>query len=421
MTDFALVDGNSFYCNCERVFRPDLAGRPVVVLSNNDGCIVSRSREASALGLPMAVPYHQVRALLRRHGVAIFSSNYALYGDMSRRMMRVIGEFALEQEIYSIDECFLRLPAGIDAREHGRQIRRAVWRRVGIPCAVGIAPSKTLAKLANRLAKQDRAHRGVFDWNLLDAAAAAQTLRQTALHEIWGIGRGLSEQLLRHGIGHALALRDAEPAWLRRRFGVIPERIALELSGAPGFPFEQNAPDKQQILSSRSFARLLDDRDALRASITHHASLAAEKLRAQRSVAALVGVTLRTNPHRVDLPQYRNYGCQALPQPGDDTLTITRAALAAFDSIHLPGYAYQKAGVLLMDIRPAAHAQYDLFAPTPDPRRGALMRTLDQINRRHGRGTLRLGAELLSDDWHMRQDMRSPCYTTRWDQLPQAG
>jgi DNA polymerase V len=421
MSDFALVDGNSFYCSCERVFRPDLVGRPLVVLSNNDGCIVSRSREAGALGLPMAAPYHALRAQLRRHGVAVFSSNYALYGDMSRRMMQVIGEFAAEQEIYSIDECFLRLPEGIDRRAHGLAIRRAVWRRVGIPCAVGIAPSKTLAKLANRLAKRDRVHRGVFDWRMLDEPSAAQTLRRTALSEVWGIGRGLSEQLMRHGIAHAQALRECDPAWLRRRLGVIPERIGRELAGVEGFSFDQIAPDKQQILSSRSFARLTDDRDTLRASVAHHAALAAEKLRAQQCVAAIVGVTLRTNPHRTDLPQYRNYGCQALPQPGDDTLALTRAALAALDAIYLPGYAYQKAGVMLMEIRPAALTQYDLFAPAPDPRRSALMSTLDSVNRRHGRGTIRVGAELLSDEWRMRQDHCSPCYTTRWDQLPFAG
>ena len=420
MTHFALVDGNSFYCNCERVFRPDLAGRPLVVLSNNDGCIVSRSREASALGLPMAAPYHQLRGLLRRHRVAVFSSNYALYGDMSRRMMQVIGEFAVEQEIYSIDECFLRLPDSIDRRAHGLDIRRSVWRRVGLPCAVGIAPSKTLAKLANRLAKQERAHRGVFDWSQLDAASAAQTLRRTAPGEIWGIGRGLSEQLQRHGIEHALALRDSDPTWLRRRFGVVTERIAHELAGTPSLDFEQIMPDKQQILSSRSFARLTDDRDTLCASIAHHATLAAEKLRAQHCVAAIVGVTLRTNPHRTDLPQYRNYGCTALPQPCDDTLALTGAALAALDSIYQPGYAYQKAGVLLLEIRPTHNTQYDLFAPTPDPRRAALMHTLDNINRRHGRGTLRVGAELLSDEWKMRQEHLSPCYTTRWDQLPRA-
>ncbi|BEV70931.1 MULTISPECIES: Y-family DNA polymerase [unclassified Paludibacterium] len=417
---FALVDGNSFYCSCERVFRPDLRGRPIVVLSNNDGCIVARSREAKALALPMAAPYHQLRPLLRRHGVAVFSSNYALYGDMSRRMMQVIGEFGDEQEIYSIDECFLRFAGQLDSQQHGQAIRQAVWRRVGIPCAVGIGPSKTLAKLANHLAKQQRSYRGVFDWGWLDEGGAARLLSQTALSDIWGIGRRLAEQLIRHGIPHPQALRERDPHWLRQRFGVIVERIALELAGIPSLELEQIS-DKQQILSSRSFAQLTSDLDTLRASIAHHVSRASEKLRAQRSVAALIGVSLRTNPHRQDLPQYHNYCCLPLPQASDDTLLLASVARQALQTIYLPGYAYQKAGVMLLEIRPATRLQYDLFAASPDPRRQQLMQTIDQINRRHGHGTLRLAAEGLSTDWHMRQNQRSPCYTTRWDQLPLVG
>ena len=417
---YALIDGNSFFCNCERLFRPDLIGRPIVVLSNNDGCIVARSREAKELDLPMGAPFHPLRAALRRLGVAVFSSNYALYGDISRRMMQVIGEFSPEQEIYSIDECFLRLTGEFDSQTQGRAIRRAVWQRVGIPCAVGIAPTKTLAKFANHLAKQERGYRGVFDWHWLDEHGAARQLERAALTEIWGIGRPLAEQLLRHGITHPRALAEREPAWLRRRFGVVVERIAQELNGLPSLPLEDFAQGKQSILSSRSFSRLTGDIDALRASVAYHAARAAEKLRAQRGVAHLVGVSLRTNPHRQDLPQYRNYCCLALPQPSDDTLAIADTAARALAAIYREGYAYQKAGVMLLEIRPAHRLQYDLFAPLPDGKRQRLMQTIDSINRRHGHGTLRLAAEGLSQDWRMRRAFLSPCYTTSWTQLPVA-
>jgi DNA polymerase V len=415
---YALVDGNSFYASCERVFRPDLTGRPIVVLSNNDGCIVARSREAKALGIPMAAPYHTLRAQLNRQRVAVFSSNYALYGDMSRRMMQVIGEFAVEQEIYSIDECFIRLPTLSDAVQYGRDIRRAVYQRVGIPTAVGIAPSKTLAKLANHLAKQERVFRGVFDWRILDAATATAYLEHTEPAEVWGIGRRLAEKLARHGIVNARQLRDASPASLRRHFGVVVERVARELAGIPSLQLEQVAPPKQQILSSRSFARLTGDYDTLRACVGYHVARAAEKLRAQHSAAAMIGVMLRTNPHRSDQAQYHNYHCQALPTPSADTLLLARAALTSLEAIYLKGYAYQKAGVILSGIAPADTPQPDLFAAAPDPRRQALMRTLDTLNRQHGHGTIRLGAEALSNEWRMRQERRSPCYTTRWDQLP---
>lgn len=421
MERYALIDGNSFYCSCERVFRPDLAGRPIVVLSNNDGCIVARSPEAKAAGIAMGAPYYAQRGLLAHHRVAVFSSNYALYGDMSRRMMQVIGEFSPHQEIYSIDECFLQLPAGIDGRTLGGDIRRAVYRRVGIPTAVGIAPSKTLAKLANHLAKQQRAFRGVFDWSGLDAASATRYLENTAAGDIWGIGRRLAERLARHGILNARQLRDARPDRLRQHFGIVVERVAHELAGVPRLDSEELPPDKQQILSSRSFARLTDDLPALTAAVAHHTARAAEKLRGQHSVAALIGVTLRTNPNRTDLPQYRNYCCLPLPQASDDTLLLTETALAALTAIYRQGYGYQKAGVMLLEIRPAGRLQYDLFAPAADPRRAGLMRTLDTLNRRHGHGTVRLAAEALSDGWQMRQDKRSPCYTTRWDQLPLAG
>ena len=418
MQRYALVDGNSFYCSCERVFRPDLVGKPIVVLSNNDGCIVARSREAKALGIPMAAPYYSLKHQLRRQRVAVFSSNYALYGDLSRRMMQVIGEYAGAQEVYSIDECFLHLPTGVDASAHGQMIRRAVFRRVGIPTAVGVGPSKTLAKLANHLAKQQRALHGVFDWDTLDTSTRNAYLQQLPLTAIWGIGQRLAEQLARHGILNAAQLRDAAPTQLRRHFGVVVERVARELNGIPSLQLDQLAPAKQQIISSRSFARSCGDYDALRASVTYHVTRAAEKLRAQHCVSTLIGVSLRAKGRSSDQAPHSQYHCQALEQASNDTLILVGAALQALRALYQPGYVYQKAGVILLELRPQQALQHDLFARAPDPRRPELMRAIDSLNRQHGQGTIRLAAEALSPDWHMRQEQRSPCYTTRWDQLP---
>ncbi|MGC0155403.1 Y-family DNA polymerase [Chromobacterium vaccinii] len=404
------------YASCERVFRPDLIGKPIVVLSNNDGCVVAASAEAKALGIKMFGPFFEIADQCRQHDVAVFSSNYALYGDMSRRMMKVLSEFAAEQEVYSIDECFLDMTGMPDLDSHGHRMREAVLRRVGIPTCVGMGPSKTLAKLANRIAKKQPKWAGVFEWDFVTPAEADQMMAQIEVGDVWGIGRRLSEQLQTMNIHSALDLKRADSRQIKRRFSVVVERTVQELNGISCLALGDVEPSKQQIIASRSFSKKVRDLNTLIASISHHAARAAEKLRAQGSTARLVGVGIRTSPFS-DVAQYRPYIVVPLVQASDDTLEITRAALAGLRAIYKKGYLYHKAGIVLMEIGPRGVVQSDLFAAPLDPRRQHLMKTLDAISRQFGRGTVRLASEDMTDRWQMRQDVRSPRYTTRLDEL----
>lgn len=414
---FALVDGNSFYANCERVFRPDLEGKPIVVLSNNDGCVVARSAEAKMLGIKGFLPYFQIADLCRRHGVAVFSSNYALYGDMSARMMQVIGRWGLEQEVYSIDESFITLDGIPALRDYATRLRADVLQRVGIPTCVGIGPSKTLAKLANHVGKVFPKAQGVFAWDWLTPEWQDKLMARIAVGEVWGIGRRLSTQFANMGIHTALDLKQADPKMIRRQFTVVVERTVAELNGVSCLSLEDVSPAKQQIIASRSFGQLVTDFDTLASSLTHHACRAAEKLRRQHSEARLVAVNIHTNRFRAQDPQYNGWLVVPLVHPSSDSVVITSAAMAGLQQVYRDGYHYKKAGIVLMEISEAGREQRDLFTPLPDPRRAALMSTMDHINREYGRGTLRLGSEGIRKDWAMRQEKRSPCWTTRWDEL----
>lgn len=417
---FALVDGNSFYASCERVFRPDLIDKPIVVLSNNDGCVVARSAEAKALGIKGFVPYFEIRQLCERHGVAVFSSNYALYGDMSSRMMGVIGQWGIEQEVYSIDESFITVDGIPDLRQHATRLREDVLRRVGIPTCVGIGTSKTLAKLANHVGKVYPKAQGVFSWDWLTPAWQDKLMAKLPVGEVWGIGRRLSEQLATMEIYTALDLKRADPKAIRRQFNVVVERVVAEMNGISCLAMDDVQPAKQQIIASRSFGQLVSDYDTLAGSVTHHACRAAEKLRQQNSTARLVAISIRTNRFRVQDAQYNGWLIVPLIHPSSDSLVITQAALAGLRQLYRPGYQYKKAGIVLMEIQEAGRGQHDLFAPLPDPRRAGLMAVMDRINREYGRGTLRLGSEGIRKDWAMRQENRSPRWTTCWDELIRA-
>ncbi|MDN0082156.1 Y-family DNA polymerase [Crenobacter sp. SG2305] len=418
MTRFALVDANSFYVSCERVFRPDLNGRPVVVLSNNDGCVVSRSREAKALGIPMGVPFHEVRGLCKHFGVAVFSSNYALYGDMSRRMMRLLTELAPRQEIYSIDECFLDLVDEPDPVSLGREIRRRLYHWLSLPACVGIGPSKTLAKLANHLAKCDPVHGGVLDWTTLPPSLADRLLADLPVSEVWGVGRRLADKLAGYGITNVAQLRNARPDWLRHQFGITLERTRAELNGVSCLPLDAVSAPRQQLIVSRSFGHPLQEFDPISAALGHHVGQAAEKLRAQGSVCALVGVSLRVGA-QVPLRPAHSWACVPLEQPSDDTLLLNRAAQQALRQLYRRGYRYHKTGVVLLELSPRQGRQGELFAPDDAPQRRRLMATLDAISRRWGCDSIGLGrAALPSDQWRMRCEQRSPRYTTHWRELP---
>jgi len=417
---FALIDGNNFYVSCERVFNPALEGKPVVVLSNNDGIVVARSPEVKALGVKMGAPWFQLRDTAKKHGIRAYSSNYTLYADMSNRMMRVLETYSPQQEIYSIDECFLGFDGfpetGLAAI--GQRIRRQVKQWVGIPVCVGIGATKTLAKLANHCAKKGLAgSEGVCDFSRMQHAELDVLFEHIDVGEVWGVGRRLTDKLAVHGIASVRDLRDADAVSLGEMFSVVLQRTMMELRGVSCLELEELAPAKQQIISSRSFGTYVYTLSELEEAVSTYVARAAEKLRGQDSVAGAIQVFIRTNPFKPELPQYQRAFSFALPAPTADTRTLTRAALWGLKHLFKAGYAYQKAGVMLMDLRDAGVIQGQLFKVAP-PDRPALMQVIDRANAQWGRGTLRLASEGLKQSWQMRRERKSPAYTTRWEDLP---
>ena len=416
----ALIDGNNFYVSCERVFNPRLEGKPVVVLSNNDGIVVARSAEIRALGVKMGAPWFQLKDLARKHGILAYSSNYALYADMSNRMMRVLGTYSPQQEIYSIDECFLGFDGfpetGLAAI--GQRIRRQVKQWVGIPVCVGIGATKTLAKLANHCAKKGLAGtEGVCDFGRMDAAELDALLARIDVNEVWGVGHRLTNKLAALGIASVRDLRDADAVTLGEAFSVVLQRTVMELRGVSCLELEELAPAKKQIISSRSFGAYVYTLPELEEAVSTYIARAAEKLRRQHSVAGALQVYIRTNPFKPEHPQYQRGLTLPLPAPTGDTRTLTRAALWGLKHLFKPGYAYQKAGVMLMELRDAGVVQGQLFDAAP-PDRPALMQVIDRANAQWGRGTLRLASEGVKKSWQMRRERVSPAYTTRWEDLP---
>lgn len=414
---FALVDCNNFYASCERVFNPSLQGRPLVVLSNNDGCIVSRSNEAKALGIPMGVPFHQWETLLVRKGVQACSSNYSLYGDMSRRVMGVVAAAVPAMEVYSIDEAFLALsafpPDGLS--EMARELAGRVVRWTGIPVSIGIGPTKTLAKAANKLAKRGIGAGGVLNW--CEEPLADERLATLAVEDIWGVGMRLKTALERMGVRTALDLVRIEPERLRRRFNVCVMRTALELRGIACYPLGNGPMPRQTIVCSRTFGGPVADFSALREALCVYTTRAAEKLRRQRSRAHLIQVFLMTNPFQPEKPQYANTALRTFPVPTSNTPTLLRAAADGLEEIFRSGYHYKRAGVTLAGIVPDNPVQGDLFA-AEDARSERLMRVMDRINGEWGRDTLTFAAAGIARPWKMRQRRLSRRYTTRWDELP---
>lgn len=417
----ALIDVNNFYVSCERVFNPSLEGKPMVVLSNNDGCAIARSNEAKALGVKMGEPWFKLKDLARRHGIIAYSSNYALYADMSNRVMEILRGFSPQQEVYSIDECFLDL-TGFERRDltdYGLEIRSRIKQWVGLPVCVGIGASKTLAKLANHIAKKNPEFNGVCDSNAMTEQEWNNWLARIEVGEVWGIGRKLAPQLNAMGIHTVLDLKRADTATIRSRFSVVLEKTIRELNGTVCIDLEEAPPTKQQIVSSRSFGMPVTDLQSLAESVTLYMSRAAEKLRRQQSCASSVHVFIRTSPFKPDEPYYANSLTIPLPSPTDDTVKLVRAVLWGLKRIYKPGYRYQKAGVMLSELVPLDQCQGDLFAQTPQTTRSArLMAAMDSINRSMGRQTVKLAAEGFRQPWKMKQGNRSPGYTTRWEELP---
>ncbi|MGK8203180.1 Y-family DNA polymerase [Burkholderia cenocepacia] len=425
MPTFALVDGNNFYCSCERVFRPDLVGRPLIVLSNNDGCAVARSQEAKDLGVKMGVPFFQIRHLVQEAGLVALSSNYALYADMSARMMAILGQFSPVQEVYSIDECFVDLTgmgtlAG-SLTVYGQVMRERVLRWIGIPTCVGVAPSKTLTKMANHIAKKNvgRPWSGVCDLTALPERDRDELLGLVEVGEVWGVGRRLRERLVADGIATALDLKRASPSFTRSTISVVLERTVHELNGIACYGFEAEAQPQKQIICSRSFGHPVLTQEDLSIAVRDFAATAAERLRRQGLKAGQVHVFIQTSAFRKKDKQYSAAVVVPLAVPVGDTLRLVEAALAGLARLYKPGFKYAKAGVMLLDLTDRAIEQADLFAG-PAPRRERLMAALDTVNDRFGRGTLRVGNVEGHQAWHMSQNAKTPSYTTEWEGLPTA-
>lgn len=420
---FALVDVNSFYASCETVFRPDLKGRPVVVLSNNDGCIIALSAEAKALGIKMGEAYFKQRDLLRRYGVACFSSNYALYADMSNRVMTTIEEMSPRCEIYSIDEVFCDL-TGVrncrDLSEFGREIRATVLQRTHLNVGVGIAQTKTLAKLANYAAKRwQRQTGGIVD--LSNEARQRKLMAALPVNEVWGVGRRVSKKLEAMGIKSVLDLCDTDIRFIRKQFNVVLERTVRELRGESCLALEEFAPVKQEIVCSRSFGERVTEYEQMRQAICSYASRAAEKLRGEHQYCKFISVFVKTSPHALNEPYYGNSAAVKLLTPTQDSRDIIGAAIKCLDAVWREGHRYLKAGVMLGDFFSQGVAQLNLFDDHA-PRRNSsqLMQVLDYLNQKNGRGALWFAGQGVQQAWAMKREMLSPAYTTRLSEIPVA-
>lgn len=428
---YALVDGNNFYVSCERVFRPSLNGVPVIVLSNNDGCAIARSNEAKALGIAMGSPWFQIRHLAESDGLVALSANFTLYGDVSNRMMGIAAGLGPEQEVYSIDESFVSL-TGVrgDLVKRSHTVRSRILQWIGIPTCIGIGSTKTLAKLANHIAKTAERKPGVYpDYlaQVCNLAALPQDeldalLARTAVGEVWGVGRKISAALVEGGIKTVLDLTRLDPATVRGRWSVVLERTVRELQGMSCISLDDAPPPKQEIACTRSFGQPVTELGSLIEAVSEFATRAAEKLRKQHSLASQIQVFARTSPFRPG-PKFGRGTVVPLRRPTADTCALVTAAVAGLRMIYKPGFDICKAGVMLLDLQPDTVWQGELALDddASDPR--PLMGVLDSLNDRFGKGTLMMASAGLAGDkrdWAMRQERRTPRYTTSWDDLPVA-
>lgn len=419
---FALVDVNNFYVSCERVFKPELEHTPIVVLSNNDGCAVARSNEVKSLGVKMGTPWFKMKDLARQHGILAFSSNYALYGDMSNRVVQILRDFNPDTEVYSIDESFLRIETVAHlyggATSMGSLMRKRIRQWTGLPVCVGIAPTKTLAKFANHLAKKNSEFEGVCDLHIIPRPDRLAWMHRVEVGEVWGVGRQISKRLDAMGIHTVLDLRNTSPKEIRTHFGVVMERTCNELRGISCLSLEDVIQPKQQIMASRSFGTPVERIEELREAVATYVTRATETLRRQKSVSAAMYVFIQTNRFNQD-KQYNAGITVPLTESTDDTRELLNAAFSGLSIIYRPGFRYKKAGVMLMLLSDKYARQASIFDDlTANQKSTELMSTIDLINSDFGRGTLRWGASGVRQRWSMRSDNRSPRYTTRWDELP---
>lgn len=409
---FALVDCNNFYASCERVFRPDLNGKPLVVLSNNDGCVIARSNEAKSLNIPMGAPAFKFKSVFKKHRIQVFSSNYALYADMSSRVMQGLSEFTPGVEIYSIDEAFLSFKGfeNYDLEEYGRQIRRKVSKGTGIPLSVGIAPTKALAKLSNRIAKKfpERTQHVYF---INSDKQRIKALKWLKIQDVWGIGRKHSERLHKIGVNNAFQFTQLPDAWVKKNMSIVGLRLKRELEGKSVLELEEQK-NKKNIAVTRSFEKMYSDYEQIKERVVTFAVTVAEKLRRQNSVCNALMIFLHTNGFRKELPQYARNIIIDFPYASNSGPELAKFALAGLERIYKKGYRYKKAGVIALEIVPESPRQLTLFGGA-DPRLRKLMKAADDINDAYGQGTVKLAAQNLKKTWKMRQEKLSPHYSTR--------
>ena len=414
---YALVDCNNFYCSCERVFDPKLEGRPVVVLSNNDGCVIARSEEAKDLGIAMGTPAFMAEEFMRSKHVAVFSSNYTLYGDLSDRVMQTLASFAANIELYSIDEAFLDLTdmKYFDLLQLAVAIKRKIRRDIGIPVSIGIAPTKTLAKMANRFAKKKRKADAVF-W-AANNALTLEMLAFTQVRDVWGIGPQHAKLLTQHGFHTALQLCDAPEEWVRVNMSVVGQRLLKELRGIPAVEWEAEAPAKKNICTARGFGELITSRKEVAEALANYAANVALKLREQRSCASKITVFVETNAFRRQDKQYFRTITLTMPVSTNNTSILVKHALAALNIIFREGYHYHKTGVTASDLVPEGILQTGLYDPRETPVQKTVMNAMDKLNRSFGKDCIRLGAQGYGTKWKLNQARLSRCYTTRFKEI----
>ncbi len=410
---YALVDCNNFYCSCERVFAPHLEKRPVLVLSNNDGCVVARSEEVKALGIEMGTPVFQLEPQIKKYGITVFSSNYTLYGDMSDRVMKLLSTFAPALEIYSIDESFLDLHSMpyTDLLKLGVTIRRTVGQHTGIPVTVGIAATKVLAKMANRYAKKNHRDTGVY-W-AANEQLVQRMLDYTQVGDIWGIGPRRAAVLEKNGFRTAADFAKAPDDWVRKNFSVVGLRLLYELRGIPSCELELEAPPKKNICTSRSFGSMLTTKEDMAAALSNYAANCAQKLRSQHSCCKSLQVFIRTHPHRTDLPQYGASIVLDMETHTNATPQLVKYALKGLDLVYRPGYWFKRCGIMVYNFVPETVVQTNLFTDASDTKSRRLMETMDKINHLLGKDTVRIAAQGYKKKHRLRAEHLSPCYTTR--------
>ena len=413
---FGLIDCNNFYASCERVFNPSLNRRPVVVLSNNDGCVIARSAEAKALGIPMGEPAYKLKALIEANQVVVFSSNYVLYGDMSHRVMTTVAQFAPDMEIYSIDEAFLLFDGfeNINLKEYGEKIVRTTTRNTGIPVSLGIAPTKTLAKLANKFAKKYKDYRGVC---VIDTDEKREkALKLTAVGDVWGIGRQYAKKLEYYSIHTAWDFTQRSKSWVRHTMGVVGERTWLELKGTPCVEMDKTTT-KKSICTSRSFGERLTELSPISEAVSNFAASCAEKLRKQHSLASVIMVFIQTNPNATNLPQHCKQVVLQLPVPTNDTTELINFALRGLKAIFAEGYQFKKAGVIVSELVPERPLQGDLFDTRNRDKFSRIMTVMDSLNASYGKQKVKIAAQGFDRKWRLKNEKLSPCYSTKLEDV----